>query len=546
MPAVSIIIPVYRVENKIRRCLNSIKRQIFTDFECILVDDGSPDQSGAICDEYAEKDRRFKVIHQQNAGVSTARNNGIGAANGEYITFVDSDDYVLEDFLEKLYTEIEAQKADIAFCNYYSVSADGHLTEQKHGYSNGYILDRNGIQDELLEHIRCNDNTTGYFSLWNKIFAKKMLQEHQILLSPKMSFGEDMMFVLKCFEYCKRIVFVDKCLYCYEQLESGLFNKYYRSFLNDILICYSKQIELTSPNTKSFEDNWLNCKYYNYILRHIKGIIKNERLKLMHLRNVFKNQMIQHIFNRLLQYQNLKNNTELDVQDLRLIKIVSKKQYLLAAILAVYQFDETNLMHRARRFIMLVSECMSVDENAKIASIRWSLKTGELFVVAPKSKIYAEQSSTIQIEEFFSFNQCWDGKQNQPATLTLGKNSVLKVKAFRAYSGAYISISDGAELRLGTGFINNNSKISCFEKITIGDDVKISEDVMIRDSDNHTIIREGYLKTAPIHIGNHVWIGARATILKGVTIGDGAVIAAGAVVTKDVPPASLVGGYQPK
>lgn len=352
MPAVSIIIPVYRVENKIRRCLDSILEQTFTDFECILVDDGSPDQSGIICDEYTGKDKRFKVIHQQNAGVSVARNTGLAAAQGEYITFVDSDDYVLADFLEKLYMEIEEHRADISFCNYYSVSADGGFTEQKHGYSRGYILERNGIQDELLEHIRCNDNTTGYFSLWNKMFSKQLITDNNILLDSKMSFGEDMMFVLKSFEHCNRIVFVEKCLYCYEQLESGLFNKYYRAFLDDILSCYAKQIELTSPNTKSFEDNSLNCKYYNYILRYIKGIIKNERLKLKHLRNVFRNQTTQHIFNRLLQYQNLKNDSELDVQDLRLIKLVSKKQHLLAAILAVYQFDETNLIHRARCYIM--------------------------------------------------------------------------------------------------------------------------------------------------------------------------------------------------
>lgn len=356
MPAVSIIIPVYRVENKIRRCLDSIMGQTFTDFECILVDDGSPDQSGAICDEYAEKDKRFKVIHQQNAGVSTARNQGIAVAKGKYITFVDSDDYVSENFLEQLYIEIDVQKADMAICNYYSISADGHATEQRHGYSNGYVLDKKGIQDELLEHIRCNDNTTGYFSLRNKIFSNKMLLEHQIFLSPQMSFGEDMIFVLKCFEYCKRIVFVDKCLYCYEQLENGLFNKYYNDFLDDILICYSRQIELTSPNIQSFEDHLLNCKYYNYILRHIKGIIKNERHKLKHLRNVFKNRMVQHIFIRLLEFHNQNKKSELDVQDLRLIKLVTNNRQILATILAVYQYDDSNLLHRARRFIMLVSE----------------------------------------------------------------------------------------------------------------------------------------------------------------------------------------------
>ena len=140
---------------------------------------------------------------------------------------------------------------------------------------------------------------------------------------------------------------------------------------------------------------------------------------------------------------------------------------------------------------------------------------------------------------------CWDGKQNQSGTLTVAENSELNIGCFRTYGGTYISVAPCAKLTLGSGFINNNSKISCFKEVIIGEDVKISEDVLIRDSDNHTIIG-GKEKTAPIHIGNHVWIGVRAVILKGVTIGDGAIIAAGAVVTKDVPANTLVGGVPAK
>ena len=165
-----------------------------------------------------------------------------------------------------------------------------------------------------------------------------------------------------------------------------------------------------------------------------------------------------------------------------------------------------------------------------------------MFIVAPKSKILKAKTASVNIKGSFSFNQCWDGKQNQPATLTLGEDATLNVGSFRTYGGTYISVADSAELSLGSGFLNNNAKISCFEKITIGEDVKISEEVIIRDSDNHSILKDGYQKTKPIHIGNHVWIGLRATILKGVTIGDGAVIAAGAVVTKDVPSKALVAG----
>lgn len=100
MPKISIIVPVYKVEKYLHRCLDSIVAQNFTDWECILVDDGSPDGSGKICDEYAEKDGRFKVFHQENQRVSAARNKGLDNAKGEWIGFVDSDDWVSKDYFQ--------------------------------------------------------------------------------------------------------------------------------------------------------------------------------------------------------------------------------------------------------------------------------------------------------------------------------------------------------------------------------------------------------------------------------------------------------------
>lgn len=181
----------------------------------------------------------------------------------------------------------------------------------------------------------------------------------------------------------------------------------------------------------------------------------------------------------------------------------------------------------------------------KLKSAKLSVKYKSLFCAAHKSKILIDKNALVNIKDAFLFNMCWDGNQNQPGTLALSKNAVLNAGYFRTYGGTYITAAPGAKLTLGSGFLNNNSKISCFKEITIGEDVKISEDVLIRDSDNHTIVG-GRDKTAPIHIGNHVWIGAKAAILKGVTIGDGAIVAAGAVVTKDVPQGALVGGVPAK
>lgn len=116
MPKISVIVPIYKVEQYLAECVDSILAQTFRDFELILVDDGSPDNCGAMCDAYAQKDPRVRVIHQENQGLSGARNTGIKAASGEYITFIDSDDLVKKDYLEKLLHAIKVEAADISVC----------------------------------------------------------------------------------------------------------------------------------------------------------------------------------------------------------------------------------------------------------------------------------------------------------------------------------------------------------------------------------------------------------------------------------------------
>lgn len=545
MPEISVIVPVYNVEDKIQRCLDSLKNQIFYDFEVILINDGSLDKSGEICEKYAAIDARFKVIHQNNQGVSVARNKGISIAKGKYLTFVDSDDYVSADFLYVLYTAIISNNADIVMCNYYMISFKQDDTCMKHGYSTGNVLEQDEIKSVFYKHIKDNDCTIGYFSLWNKIYRSNLIKENHIFLDVDMSFGEDMMFVLQCLKFCNRIAFMEEALYYYEQTEKGLFSRYRKSFLSDIMKCYHSLI--SQLNLKEVGELLpLSLKYYGYIMQYIKGIIENESKKISMIKSVYEDETVQQIMQNLLCVLRCTKMDKLDQQDTRLIQLLCKKRYWISTILTLYQFDDAFWMKKCRYWLSLLQGCLEAEHNAKVKSIKWSMKTNGLFIVAPKTKILIKKTSQINIYDSFSLNLCWDGKQNQPASLTLGDNAILNVKEFRTYNGAYISVADNAVLNLGKGFVNNNTKISCFEEITIGDDVKISEDVLIRDSDNHMIIRSGYMKTAPINIGNHVWIGARAIILKGVTIGDGAVIAAGSVVTEDVPSNSLVGGVPAK
>lgn len=130
--------------------------------------------------------------------------------------------------------------------------------------------------------------------------------------------------------------------------------------------------------------------------------------------------------------------------------------------------------------------------------------------------------------------------------LKMSENSKLYVNDFSIGGGSTVFVGNNATLTLGTGFFDRKASIYCFEDIKIGNNVMIAEDVMIRDSNNHTILTDGYKKESPVKIGDNVWIGARVTILPGVTIGDGSVVAAGAVVTKSVPSNCLVGGVPAK
>ena len=142
-----------------------------------------------------------------------------------------------------------------------------------------------------------------------------------------------------------------------------------------------------------------------------------------------------------------------------------------------------------------------------------------------------------------TLNAKWDSRDPFPSLLVMADESHLCVEgSFDIYSGAKIYINKGASLKLGGGYINHNLNLSCFESITIGLGVAISENVTLRDSDDHTIVSSQHPETRPILIGDHVWIGMNVTILKGVTVGSGSIIAAGSVVTKDVPENTLVGG----
>lgn len=200
MKKISIIIPIYNVEEYIDRLIKSLINQTYSNIEVILVDDGSPDKCGSIIDEYAKKDNRIIAIHQDNGGVSSARNSGLRNANGEYIMFVDGDDYVDEDYVEYFVNLIESNNAQIGYGRY-------NYNEQTSISSNNtYVLDNS----KAIEWIY--DGTINV-AVWNKIYSMDLLRNNNIKFSEDVWYGEGMLFNIKTLQYVDKIAIGEKCTY---------------------------------------------------------------------------------------------------------------------------------------------------------------------------------------------------------------------------------------------------------------------------------------------------------------------------------------------
>ena len=223
-PKISIIVPVYKVEKYLRRCLDSIVTQTFTDWECILIDDGSPDNSGKICDEYAEKDNRFRVIHKQNEGVAKARLTAFEHSIGEYITFVDSDDYLTKEALSVMKNCLEENNVDVAAFSFFDVINGKNIKDNRP--LNGYY-NRNGINQIKQDNLLFDNNfkKAGLpFFLWTKLFKRTSLNK-SIKTCIDFWYGEDAVCFFNTLETIESLYISDKPVYYYYHHENETTNK---------------------------------------------------------------------------------------------------------------------------------------------------------------------------------------------------------------------------------------------------------------------------------------------------------------------------------
>lgn len=213
MKLISIIVPAYNVEKYIARCLDSIIAQTYKNLEIIVVDDGSTDRTGDIIDEYVEKDERIKAVHQSNKGLSGARNTALALMKGDYIGFVDGDDYITSDMYRLMLESCEKNNAGICICAYrqeFNVSSDRKAEPQSIERDTGiYVLSR----EEVLNTYICDDRSYHiYNSVWSKLFRRNIISGFNF---PQGRNSEDIMFTTKALVKCDRAVFIDEPLYIY-------------------------------------------------------------------------------------------------------------------------------------------------------------------------------------------------------------------------------------------------------------------------------------------------------------------------------------------
>ncbi len=259
---ISVIIPVYKVEKYLEKCIQSVINQTYENLQIILVDDGSPDNCGKICDEYAKKDHRIEVIHKSNGGLSDARNKGLEIAKGEYIGFVDSDDYIEADMYEVLYNLLKQYNADVSICNFYTVS-QGKISIKN--ADNG-INEYNRI--EILKEILLDKNIQSY--AWNKLYKKELFDEIKYPIGKKY---EDIGTTFFLLEKCNKVVVTGKSEYYYINRQDSIVNNVTETTITDYIELIMQRYDYIEENIKELSS--YNKDYLKRILKTAEKDIKS-------------------------------------------------------------------------------------------------------------------------------------------------------------------------------------------------------------------------------------------------------------------------------
>ena len=273
MALISVIVPIYGVEKYLNKCVESLVNQTYSNLEIVLVDDGSPDNCGKICDEWAEKDTRIKVVHKENGGLSDARNAGLAVATGAYVSFIDSDDYVELTFIEKLYTALSQNNADIAECATRYVTETGEELKVREA--------TDGIYEPIIALEKLVQEKGLYQTVWNKLYTKEVVGD---ILFAKGKYNEDEFWTYKIFDRANKIVSVSDVLYNYLQRGSSIIGVGYNIRRLDGVDALFERMQYLSkyPELKDLlcQNFVLGCLWHlQSVMRTLKGEQKKQTVK---------------------------------------------------------------------------------------------------------------------------------------------------------------------------------------------------------------------------------------------------------------------------
>lgn len=283
MPAVTIIVPVYKVEQYLRECVDSILAQSFQDFELILVDDGSPDGCPAICDRYAQRDKRVKVIHKQNGGLSDARNAGIDWAmensDSEWLTFVDSDDYLHPDYLSTLYNAAMKESADLIICDFFRVDDTGAFIDGDTALSELSTTDKN----VLFQYLNWN---------WTIVPACFKLYAKHIFDGLRFELGkihEDEYAIPQVLWNCRKAVILRQKLYYYRCRQSSIMATESAQSRLDGMEAAILQCEFCLEHELPPRYSVLNAEYLNFVIDLKRDLTQQQMLRYRDLKRRYAN-----------------------------------------------------------------------------------------------------------------------------------------------------------------------------------------------------------------------------------------------------------------
>lgn len=274
IPKVSIIVPIYNVEKYLDRCIQSLVNQTLNDIEIILVDDGSPDNCPQMCDEYAQKDNRIKVIHKQNAGLGYARNSGLDIATGEYVAFVDSDDYVDTSMYKKLYNETINHKYDIVYCGFIVEKKDkSTYTENTKDRD---LKDSNEILELCRNMIACNvgvkEERSESMAVWHGIYKKEIIDKHNVKFeSERNILSEDIVFDAIFIPLCKSIRTIQDALYIHCFNNESLSKTFNANKIEKNIYLYYRLNEIT----KAYGLNNFNLNIVRFFIGYNRSFFRS-------------------------------------------------------------------------------------------------------------------------------------------------------------------------------------------------------------------------------------------------------------------------------